>query len=123
VGVEIGDVDASLGQRRGHGVDDSGVIRAVERDHVRGLVDSRLGLVDLGERDRLQLELRARVLEVGAQRLQIGLRRADEHDHHGEVATENGHLRVGHVYAVAKQSAGHLGHYPGPVASDCRECE
>ena len=117
--VEVGDVDAALGKRRGDRVHDSGVIGAVERDHVRGIVYSRLRRIDLGERDGLQLELRARALEVVAQHLQVGRTGGLEHQHHGEVTAENRHLRVGEVDAVAKQRAGHLGHNPGPVTSNC----
>ena len=106
------------GQRRRDRVHDPGVVGAVERDHVRGLVDARLSRVDLGKRDRFQLERGARALEIGAQRFQIGRLGGLEHQHHREVTAEDRHLRVGDVDAVAEQGAGHLGHDPGPVASD-----
>ena len=57
-GLEAADVDAALGQGRADGVDDPGVIGAVDGDHVRGAGGRPAEVVDLVDRDRLEAELR-----------------------------------------------------------------
>ena len=120
--LEVGDVHLALGQRGGDRVDDSRVVGPVDGEDVRRL-GGRSGSLDRRHEQRLEPQAAAGGMEVGLERGGIdGLGRRDD-DHQGEVAAQDGGLRVLDVHSVAQQHRGQLGDDAGAVAAHPTECE